>query len=134
MRVGIATSDRKSVNAHFAQTPIFMFYDLTKDGFYFVKEIIVEEEDVSKVLEQNEFHSKNLEKCLAAVKGCQLLFVKDIGKTAYQKALLQDTLSIKTVTAKSIEDVIILIQELIKNNPPLWLKRVMKKELTLVRN
>ena len=122
LRVAIATQDGKMMNAHFGSARKFMVYEVTPTRSRFLE--VASFEDVS---DESGKHREDdrLGMKIAAIRGCNLLFVLAIGAAAASKVVSARIHPVKLAEPESVDDVIRKVQELMVGTPPPWLRRAL---------
>lgn len=120
MKIAFASKENIYVNQHFGWCEKFYIYNIDENKYELVDEIdssLKYEDEVDKLTYK-----------INCIQGCDIIYVSQIGPKA---ANMVQSSGIYPMRASSedeeIEDVIISLQKMIKNNPPLWLKRILLK-------
>ena len=125
MRVAFATQDRARVDAHFASARTFLFYDIGPDEHSFVEAV-----QFDTVSTEDGQHSEDGEDRLAtkidALTGSALLFVRAIGGPAAARVVRAKVHPIKLPDDEPITAVIERVTQMLKSNPPPWLRRAIR--------
>ena len=120
IKIAFASKDGKLVNEHFGWCEKFYIYTLDEDTYELIKEVdssIVFAEEVDK-----------LEYKIQCIDASDILYVSKIGPKAANMVKITGTYPIKSSSEdEKIEDVLLSLQKLMKNNTPLWLKRILLK-------
>jgi nitrogen fixation protein NifX len=124
LRVAIATQDLKSLNAHFGSARRFAVYDVTPEGSRFVQAVsfddVTEESGSHKTEGDDRIGPK-----VAAIAGCNLLFVLAIGGPAAAKVVGARIHPVKLPKPEPIEDILAKVQTMMVGTPPPWLRKAM---------
>ncbi len=124
VRVAIATSDMKALDAHFGSAKRFAVYDVTKEGWTFVEAVAFDE-----VTEESGSHKTDgddrITPKVAALSGCHLLFCLAIGGPSAAKVVSAKIHPIKVATPSSIEEVLEKTRTMLNGAPPPWLRKVL---------
>jgi len=124
LRIAIATQDLRSLNAHFGSAKRFAIYDVTPDTNRFLRAVgfddVTEESGSHKTEGDDRIGPK-----VAAIAGCNLLFVLAIGGPAAAKVVGARIHPVKLPAAEPIEDIIRKVQVMMTGNPPPWLRKAM---------
>lgn len=125
MRVAFATQDRQRVDAHFASATTFMFYEVGLDGHTFLEAV-----QFDTVSNEEGKHPEDGDDRLAikikALEGSSLLFVRAIGGPAAARVVRARVHPIKLPADEAISSVIERVRDMLKNNPPPWLRKVLR--------
>jgi nitrogen fixation protein NifX len=118
MKISFASTDSVHVNQHFGWCEKFYMYELDKEGYTFVKEL-----DSSLKLDDE---VDKLEYKISCLEQSDIVCVVQIGPKA--SSMVQKS-GIYPMSSKeeSIEVVLQKLQNMIQENPPLWLKRILLK-------
>ncbi len=124
LRIAIASRDGQSLNAHFGSAEKFMIYDVTPGSHGFVRAI-----EMSNVSDESGDHKvesedKNARK-IAALAGCNIVFVLAIGGPVAAKVIAAKIHPIKIAEPETIDSVISKVQTLLTTDPPPWLRKVL---------
>jgi nitrogen fixation protein NifX len=122
MKVAFASNDKVHVNAHFGQAEEFAIWDIGPDEASFTGVIQVKAED------DMEGHSDDkIEARGAALEECALVYVGEIGGPAAARLVAKKIHPIKSKEREPITVVVEKLQEVLKGNPPPWLRKAMMK-------
>jgi nitrogen fixation protein NifX len=120
IKIAFASKDGKLVNEHFGWCQKFYIYSLDENGYELLKEV-----DSTQV---HEAEVDKLEYKIECIDASDILYVTKIGPKAANMVKIAGTYPMKASSEdEKIENVLISLQNLIKNNPPLWLKRILLK-------
>jgi len=122
MRIAFASKDGEYINEHFGWCEKFYIYEIHEDDSFFVDEI-----DSSLKFEDE---TDKLEYKISSLLDSDIVYVLQIGPKASHMVKSAGIYPMKSSSDngnEKIEDVIRLLQKLIKNNPPLWLQRILLK-------
>jgi nitrogen fixation protein NifX len=122
LRVAIATQDGKTMNAHFGSARKFMVFEVTSSRSRFMEVACFDEvsDESGKHREDDRIGAK-----IAAIRGCNLLFVQAIGAAAASKVVSARIHPVKLAVPESVDGVIRKVQELMVGKPPAWLRRAL---------
>lgn len=120
IKIAFASKDGELVNEHFGWCEKFYIYGVDKENYELLKEVdssIKHEQEVDK-----------LEYKIECIENSEILYVTQIGPKAANMVKIAGTYPMKSMREdEKIEDVIISIQKLMNDNPPLWLQRILLK-------
>lgn len=120
MKIAFASKDNKHINQHFGWCERFFIYEIFEDDYTLINEID------SSLKFDNEV--EKLEYKISSLEDSDIVYVLQIGPKA--AAMVQSTGIYPMKSShegEKIEDVIRSLQKLMKDNPPLWLKRIILK-------
>jgi nitrogen fixation protein NifX len=124
LRVAIATQDLKTLNAHFGSARRFAIYDVTPETSRFV-----EAHAFGEVSDETGSHNPSGDDKIglkvAALTGCNLLFVLAIGGPAAARIVGARIHPVKLPAPESIDSIVARIQTMMRGNPPPWLRKAM---------
>jgi len=120
MKIAFASKDNIHVNQHFGWCEMFYIYEVFEDDYSLINEV-----DSSLQIENE---ADKLEYKISCLEDSNIVYVSQIGPKAATMVQSSGIYPMKSSHEKEkIEDVISSLQKLIKNNPPLWLKRIILK-------
>jgi nitrogen fixation protein NifX len=124
LRIAIATRDGKSLNAHFGSAEKFVVYDVTPRRCELIEAIEITQVSDESGDHKVESEDKNARK-IAALAGCQIVFVLAVGGPVAAKILAAKIHPIKIVEPESIDSVLSRVQAFMTKDPPPWLRKVL---------
>lgn len=128
LRVAIATQDGKSMNAHFGSARRFAVYEVTPHEGRFVE--VVAFDDTSDESGAHDAEADRIGPKVAALAGCNLLFVLAIGGPAAAKVVNAGIHPVKLAEPESIDQVIAKVRSMMTGNPPPWLRKALASSQT----
>jgi nitrogen fixation protein NifX len=122
LRVAIASQDGVSMNAHFGSARHFLVYEVTRTSSRLLERISFE-----TVTGESGEHREDapLGAKIAAIGGCNLLFVLAIGGAAASKVVQARIHPVKLAEPEPVEQVISKVQALMIGTPPPWLRKAL---------
>jgi nitrogen fixation protein NifX len=124
VRVAIATTDMKALDAHFGSAKRFAVYDVTQAGWSFVEALAFDD-----VTEESGSHKTDgddrITPKVAALAGCHLLFCLAIGGPSAAKVVSAKIHPIKVQAPSPIEEVLEKTRAMLAGTPPPWLRKVL---------
>jgi len=118
MKIAFASKEGIYVNEHFGWAMSFYLYEITKEGYTFLKVL-----DSSKKIEEE--INKLIYK-IESLEDAKVVYVSQIGPKASQMLKHSGKFAMQsTQEGESIAEVLEKIQMLITTNPPLWLQRAL---------
>jgi nitrogen fixation protein NifX len=121
MKVAFSTQDRQVVDAHFGWAKNIAIYDVTPAGYSFVENF-----EFGGKLEEDGDEDKLAPK-LEAIKDCAILYVAAIGGSGAARVVAQKIHPIKVPQPEPIMDILEKLQDVLKGNPPPWLRKALAK-------
>jgi nitrogen fixation protein NifX len=115
MRIAFASSDGRSINQHFGMAERFYIWDVGPD---YAREI-------GKVVpgKRATAHDDKLVSRTDAVDGCSIVYLIQIGGPAAAKLVARHIQPIKAKLNTPIPEAISELQQVLKVNPPPWLRK-----------
>lgn len=119
MKVAFATTDKLHIDEHFGRAERFLIWDVGPDTAVFsgMVELKVEGGD-----EEDRIEARS-----AALIDCALVYVAQIGGPAAARLVAKKIHPIRSKEQEEIAAVIEKLQDVLKNNPPPWLRKAMLK-------
>jgi nitrogen fixation protein NifX len=121
MKVAFASTDKVHVDEHFGHAEEFYIWDIGPDEAAF--------SGVVQIKAETEVgHSDDkIEARGAALADCALVYVGEIGGPAAARLVAKKIHPIKSKEQEPITVVVEKLQEVLRNNPPPWLRKAMLK-------
>jgi len=129
VRIAIASRDGESLNAHFGSAQKFMVYDVTPEGHAFVQAIEMNQVSDESGDHKAETEDKNARK-IAALAGCNIVFVLAIGGPVATKVIHAGIHPIKIAEPEPVQAVLAKVKTLLTTDPPPWLRKVLAAKAT----
>jgi nitrogen fixation protein NifX len=124
LRIAVATNDLANLNAHFGSARRFAIYEVTAARSRFVEAVSFDDATDESGEHRTEGEDRIGPK-VAALAGCNLLFVLAIGGPAAAKVVGARIHPVKLAAPEPIEAVIGKVQAMMRGNPPPWLRKAM---------
>lgn len=119
MKIAFTSSNGEQIDQHFGQCRSFLIWEVGPDEAGFLEEVSVGE------------HGADEEDRIAAraqlLSDCAIVYTMQIGGPAAAKLVAQKIHPMKTNTEVSLKDTVARLQEVLRNNPPPWLRKAMNK-------
>jgi len=120
LKIAFASKDGINVNEHFGWCEKFFIYEVDGD-----EDTFVDERDSSFKFEEE---VDKLEYKINCLEDSDIVYVAQIGPKAANMVKSAGIYPMKSSSEnEKIEDVLLSLKKLIKNNPPLWLQRILLK-------
>jgi nitrogen fixation protein NifX len=121
MKVAFASTDKVHIDEHFGQAEAFYLWDVGPDEASFSGVVQVRAESEAG-------HSDDkIEARAAALADCALVYVAEIGGPAAARLVAKKIHPLKSKDREPIVAVVEKLQEVLRNNPPPWLRKAMLK-------
>jgi nitrogen fixation protein NifX len=119
MKVAFATTDKIHIDEHFGRAANFQIWEIGPEeaAFSGILQVQVSGDD-----EEDRIEARG-----AALADCALVYVAQIGGPAAARLIAKKIHPIKSKECEPITVVVEKLQEVLRNNPPPWLKKAMLK-------
>ncbi len=121
MKIAFATQDLKRVDAHFGWAKNIAIYEVLPEGHHFV-ELVQFDGDL-----QEDGNEDKLAPKLEAIKDCAILYVAAIGGSGAARVVAKNIHPIKVNQPEEINGLLTKLQDVLKGNPPPWLRKALNK-------
>lgn len=119
MKVAFASTDKVHVDEHFGKAEEFYIWDIGPDDATL--------SGVVQVKTEEGYIDDKIEARTAALSDCALVYVGEIGGPAAARLVQKKIHPIKSKECEPITLVVDKLQEVLKGNPPPWLRKAMLK-------
>lgn len=119
MKVAFASTDNLHVDEHFGRAEQFYLWDIGADSASFC--------GVVQVRTEGDDEADRIEARCAGLTDCALVYVAQIGGPAAARLVQKKIHPIKSREQEPISQVVEKLQEVLRNNPPPWLRKAMLK-------
>jgi nitrogen fixation protein NifX len=120
MKIAFTTSTGETIDQHFGQCQSFHIWEVGPDEASFLETVSVGE------------HGGDEEDRIAAraqlLSDCAIVYTMQIGGPAAAKLVGHKIHPMKTGSEVSLRETVERLQEVLRNNPPPWLRKAMNKE------
>jgi nitrogen fixation protein NifX len=135
MRVAFTSSDGRTIDQHFGMTRDFSVWEIGPDEAAFVEKVTAlatsdapqgapsKERGFAAGTDLDE--EDRIAARASAIAGCAIVYTMQIGGPAAAKLVARKIHPMKTATEVPIADVVAKLQEVLKGNPPPWLRKAM---------
>ncbi len=124
VRVAIATSDMKALDAHFGSAKRFAIYDVSPETWRFVEAVAFDAASDESGSHRTDGEAR-IDAKVEGLKGCHLLFCLAIGGPSAAKVVSAKIHPIKMPQAQPIEAVLERTRVMLNGAPPPWLRKVL---------
>ena len=121
MKVAFATQDLKRVDAHFGWAKNIAIYEISPDAHHLVEVV-----EFAGDLEEDGNEDKLAPK-LEAIKDCAILYVAAIGGSGAARVVNKNIHPVKVSQPEEIAVLLTKLEEVLKGNPPPWLRKALNK-------
>ena len=119
MKIAFTTTDGTMIDQHFGQCESFQIWEVGPDQASFLESVTTEA------------HGSDEEDRIAArakiLADCAIVYTMQIGGPAAAKLVAQKIHPMKTNSEVSLPDTVAKLQEVLRGNPPPWLRKAMNK-------
>jgi len=119
MKIAFTTTNGSMIDQHFGQCESFQIWEIGPDQASFLESVTTEE------------HGADEEDRISArakiLSDCAIVYTMQIGGPAAAKLVAQKIHPMKTNTEVSLPETVAKLQEVLRGNPPPWLRKAMNK-------
>jgi len=119
MKIAFTTTDGTMIDQHFGQCESFQIWEVGPDQANFLESV------------KTEAHGSDEEDRIAArariLADCAIVYTMQVGGPAAAKLVAQKIHPMKTNTEVSLPETVAKLQEVLRGNPPPWLRKAMNK-------
>lgn len=119
MKVAFASTDKIHIDEHFGRAENFLIWEIGTEAADF--------SGIVQVQANGGDEEDRIEARSAALSDCALVYVAQIGGPAAARLVAKKIHPIKSKDCEAISVVVEKLQEVLRNNPPPWLKKAMLK-------
>jgi nitrogen fixation protein NifX len=119
MRVAFASSNNHHIDQHFGWAEKFAIWDVRMDEARFV--------GLVQVQSTGDDAEDKIEARLGALSDCAIVYVTQIGGPAAARLVANKIHPIKSKGEETIPEVVEKLREVLRDNPPPWLRKAMLK-------
>lgn len=122
MKVAFASTDKVHIDEHFGQAEEFYIWEIGPDAAAFTGVIQVQAEADMPGHSDDKIEARG-----AALADCALVYVAEIGGPAAARLVQKRIHPLKSKDREPITEVVAKLQDVLKGNPPPWLRKAMLK-------
>ena len=119
MKIAFTTKTGEMIDLHFGQTDVFHVWEVGAEEAFFIETVSVGE------------HGRDEEDRIAArakvLQDCAIVYTMQIGGPAAAKLVALKIHPMKTGSEVGLKATVERFQEVLRNNPPPWLRKAMNK-------
>lgn len=119
MKIAFTTSNGERIDQHFGQCQVFHIWEVGPDEASFLEAVHTGEHDGD---EEDRIASR-----AKLLSGCAIVYTMQIGGPAAAKLVSHKIHPMKTNSVVSLQDTVERLQEILRTNPPPWLRKAMNK-------
>jgi nitrogen fixation protein NifX len=120
MKVAFTSSTGEMIDEHFGQSTGFRIWEIGPDDAQFLTTVGVE---VTGGDEEDRIAARS-----NAIVDCAIVYTMQIGGPAAAKLVARKIHPMKTTTEVPVAEIVGKLQEVLRGNPPPWLRKAMNKE------
>jgi nitrogen fixation protein NifX len=120
MKVAFTSTTGEMIDQHFGMSDSFCVWDIGPDEARFLETV-----QVGKTGDDEE---DRIASRVAVLTGCAIVYTMQIGGPAAAKVVANKIHPMKTGKETSIAEIVEKLQEVLRGNPPPWLRKAMNKE------
>jgi nitrogen fixation protein NifX len=117
MKIAFASADGKTINQRFGQADTFQIWEIGHDC---AKQC----GDISAITSNIIRGERNTARA-DAIAGCSIVCTVDVSVRALAKIVARNIFHLRTATETPIAEIIGKLQNVMRDNPPPWMKKVM---------
>ncbi len=119
MKIAFTSSTGEMIDQHFGQANSFQVWEVGPDEARFL--------ETARVGEHEDDEEDKIAARARLLSDCAIVYTMQIGGPAAAKLVAQKIHPMKTNTEVSLRETIERIQEVLRGNPPPWLRKAMNK-------
>jgi nitrogen fixation protein NifX len=120
MKIAFTTKTGEMIDQHFGQCQSFHIWEVGPDEAAFlttISAVTTAEDEEDRIMAR-----------AAAIADCAIVYTMQIGGPAAAKLIAQKIHPMKTGSEVSLKETVERLQEVLRRNPPPWLRKAMNKE------
>ena len=117
MKVAFTSSDGRNIDQHFGMTRDFWIWEVEPSSAAAVGKVTA--------IATSDDEEDRISARASAIAGCAIVYTMQIGGPAAAKLVARRIHAMKTATEVPIADVVAKLQEVLKGNPPPWLRKAL---------
>jgi len=120
MKIAFTTSTGEMIDQHFGQCQSFQIWEVGPDEAAFlttISAITTAEDEEDRIVAR-----------ASAIADCAIVYTMQIGGPAAAKLIAHKIHPMKTGAEVSLKETVERLQEVLRGNPPPWLRKAMNKE------
>ncbi len=120
MKVAFTSTTGEMIDQHFGMTESFRIWEIGPDQARFVETV--------KVGKTDDDEEDRIAARVALLSDCSIVYTMQIGGPAAAKVVAHKIHPMKTGRETSVTEIVEKLQEVLRGNPPPWLKKAMNRE------
>ncbi len=128
MKVAFATTDGKHVDEHFGRAGAFAIYELSEKGYSFLelrRFADGRDREIEETKGMGPIHDERVEAKADRLKDCRIVYLTEIGGPSAARLVKRGVMPVKVKEVTTIEESLTKLLEMIKTNPPPWIKKAL---------
>ena len=123
MKVAFASTDKVHIDEHFGKAEEFYIWEIGPDEAQFTGVVQIKADADAPGHSDDKIEARG-----AALADCALVYVGEIGGPAAARLVAKKVYPLKSKEQEPITMAVEKLQEVLKGNPPPWLRKAMLKE------
>ncbi len=123
MKVAFTSSSGETIDQHFGQCTHFQVWEIGPE--------VAERLGTVSTTNSDGDEEDRIAARADAIGDCAIVYTMQIGGPAAAKLVARKIHPMKTNTEVPVEEIIVKLQEVLKGNPPPWLRKAMNKEASM---
>ncbi len=120
MKVAFTTKTGETIDLHFGMAEDFKVWEIGPDAASYIETVAVRDHDDD---EEDKIAAR-----AEILKDCAIVYTMQIGGPAAAKLVARKIHPMKTNTEVPVSEIVDKLQEVLKGNPPPWLRKALHKE------
>lgn len=120
MKIAFTTSNGETIDLHFGHCPSFQIWEVGPDEAHFLESV--------SVAENGEDEEDRIAARAELLSECAIVYTVAIGGPAAAKLVARRVHPMKTNVEVSLKESVEKLQEVLRGNPPPWLRKAMNRE------
>jgi nitrogen fixation protein NifX len=120
MKVAFTSTSGEMIDQHFGMSDSFCVWEIGPEDAHFVETV--------QVVKAGDDEEDRISSRVAVLTDCAIVYTMQIGGPAAAKVVANKIHPMKTGKETSIAEIVEKLQEVLRGNPPPWLRKAMNKE------
>ncbi len=131
MKVAFATTDGVHVDEHFGRSGRFVVFRFTRDGYTAQDDIVLaqgRDNTVEGSRGEGALHEGAVIRKIELLADCDVIYMTQIGGPSAARLIRKGIMPVKVREPVPIESEALKLMEVIRKNPPPWIRKALEKE------
>jgi nitrogen fixation protein NifX len=120
MKIAFTSSTGEMIDQHFGMTDSFCIWEVGPEEAHFLETV--------QVVKSCDDEEDKITSRVAVLTDCAIVYTMQIGGPAAAKVVANKIHPMKTGKETSVAEIVEKLQEVLRGNPPPWLRKAMHKE------